>query len=85
MCRRSERDLHRDHIRAYKCGNGYLQLKCRVREEGSKRSESHCYDIQHFSADNILFAQYKPKLMLNFIRCQIYKRLAIGLKIKTSD
>lgn len=32
MCRRSERDLHRDLIRAYECGNGYLQMKCRVGE-----------------------------------------------------
>lgn len=61
----------------------WKQMKCRVTEEESKGSESHCYIISREVLNITLFTQYKPKLMPDFIRCQIYKRLAIGLKIKS--
>lgn len=53
-----------------------------VREEGSKGSESLCYIISREVLNITLFAQYKPKLMPDLIRCQIYERLAVGLKMK---
>jgi len=58
-------------------------MKCRVREEGSRGSESHCSAISREVLNITLFAQCKPKLMPGFIRCQIYKGLAIGLKLKS--
>lgn len=60
-------------------------MKCGVREEGSNGSESHCYAISREVLNITLVAQYKLKLVPDFIRCQIYKKLAIGFKIKISD
>lgn len=82
MCRRSERDLHRDHIRAWKCGISYLQLKFGVREEGIKDLGLTVTVPPEKCSISHLFAQYKLKLMPVFIGCHIYKRWAVGLKIK---
>lgn len=51
----------------------------------SKGSASHCDVIFREVLNITLFAQYKPQLMPDFIRCQIYKRLAMGLKNQERD
>lgn len=83
MCRRSGRDLHRDRIRAYKCRNGYLQIKCRVRGEGSKESESYCFLVSREVLNIKPLALYEPQVIPDFIQDHIYKRLVIGLKIQS--
>lgn len=83
MCRRPGRDLHRDHIRAYKCRNGYLQMKCRVRGEGSKGSESYCFLVYRKELNIRPLALYELQVIPDFIQDLIYKRLVIGLKIQS--
>lgn len=58
-------------------------MKCGVREEGRKGSESRRYISSREMLNITPLARYKPKLMHDFARCQVYKRLAIVLKIKS--